>query len=145
MHSLVSLQGASRTTGGIFWGNAYGNKLNHADFELEDDLGVHMLIKPKLAFKIFVYVQYGDVLKINRIPDFNSQFPITVFFLNEKALLARPLLEKAAQYHDSISCKLCHYWLIKYNLIFYIDSYVFFFFILTCLAIGYGILKGIIL
>jgi hypothetical protein len=109
MCSPVSLQGASCTTGGIFRGNAYGNKLNHADFEPEDDLGVHMLIKPKLTFKIFVYVQYGDVLELNRVPDFNSQFPITVFFLNEKALLARPLLEKAAQYHDSISRKLCHY------------------------------------
>ena len=46
-----------------------------------------MLITPKLAFKIFAYVQYGDVLEINRVPDFNSQIPITVFFLNEKALL----------------------------------------------------------
>ena len=62
-----------------------------------------MLIKPKLTFKIFVYVQYGDVLVINRVPDFDSQIPI--FFLNEISLLAKPLLKKAAQYHDSISRK----------------------------------------
>lgn len=103
MSSPVSLKGASRTSGGIFRGNAYGNRLNHADFE--DDPGVYMLIKPKLTFKIFVYVQYGDVLAINRVPDFDIQFPITVFFLNEISLLAKPLLKKAAQYHDSISRK----------------------------------------
>jgi hypothetical protein len=61
-----------------------------------------MLIKPTLTFKIFVYVQHGDVLAINRVPD---QFPITVFFLNEISLLAKPLLKKAAQYHNSILCK----------------------------------------
>jgi hypothetical protein len=105
MSSPVSLQGASRTTGGIFRGNAYGNQLNHADFDHEDDPGQYMLIKPKLTFKIFVYVQYGDVLVINRVPDFDSQIPITVFFLNEISLLAKPLLKKAAQYHDSISRK----------------------------------------
>lgn len=105
MSSPVSLKGASRTTGGILRGNAYGNRLNHADFEDEDDLGVYMSIKPKLTFKIFVYVQYGDVLAINRVPDFDIQFPITVFFLNEISLLAKPLLKKAAQYHDSISRK----------------------------------------
>jgi hypothetical protein len=103
MSSPVSLKGASRTTGGILRGNAYGNRLNHADFE--DDPGVYMLIKPTLKFKIFVYVQYGDVLAINRVPDFDIQFPITVFFLNEISLLAKPLLKKAAQYHDSISRK----------------------------------------
>ena len=118
MHSPVSLQGASRTTGGIFRGNAYGNNLNHADFEHEDDLDACVLIKPKLTFKIFVYVQYGDVLVINRVPDFDAQVPITVFFLNGTSLLAKPLLEKAAQYHDSISRKPCYYLLIKYNLIF---------------------------
>jgi len=109
MHSPVSLQGSSRTIGGILRGNAYGNNLNHADFEQKDDLGPHMLIKPKLTFKIFVYVQYGDVLVINRVPDFDSQFPITVFFLNETSLLAKPLLEKASQFHDSISRKPCYY------------------------------------
>jgi len=105
MSSPVSLQGASRTTGGLFRGNAYGNRLNHADFDLEDEASTYMIIKPKLTFKIFVYVQYGDVLVVNRVPDFDSQFPITVFFLNETSLLAKPLLKKAAQYHDSISCK----------------------------------------
>ena len=65
-----------------------------------------MLIKPKLTFKVFLYVQYSDVLAINRIPDFDSQFPITVFFLNETSPLAKPLLKKATQYHDSISYKL---------------------------------------
>jgi hypothetical protein len=108
MSSPVSLQGASRTIGGIFRGNAYGNRLNHADFDHEDQATTsasHMLIKPKLTFKVFVYVQYGDVLAINRVPDFDSQFPITVFFLNEISLLAKPLLKKAAQYHDSISRK----------------------------------------
>ena len=102
----ISLQGASRTTGGILRGNAFGNKLNHADFELEDDPDAHMLIKPKQTFKVFVYVQYGDVLAIDRVPDFHTQLPITVFFLNGTSPLAKPLLEKAIQYHDSISRKL---------------------------------------
>ena len=105
MSSPISLQRASHTTRGILRGNALGNRLNHADFEHEDDPGAHMLIKPKLTFKIFVYVQYGDVVVMNRVPDFNSQFPITVFFLNGISLLAQPLLNKATQYHDSISCK----------------------------------------
>ena len=105
MSSPVSSQGASCTIGGIFQGKAYGNQLNHADFDLEDQAMTstsYMLIKPKLTFKVFVYVQYGDVLAINHVPDFDSQFPITVFFLNEILLLAKPFLKKAAHYHYSI-------------------------------------------
>jgi hypothetical protein len=105
MESPISSQGASRTTGGILRGKAYGNQLNHADFECDDDLGAVMLIKPKQAFKIFLYVQYGDVVAMARVPDFDSQVPITVFVLNAISPLTQPLLEKAIQYHDSISRK----------------------------------------
>jgi len=107
MKSLISLQGASRTTGGILQGNAYGNKLNHVDFEHEEALGAIMLIKPKQVFKIFIYVQYGDVLVMSWVPDFASQDPITVFLSNVISPLTQPLLQKAAQYHDFISCKHC--------------------------------------
>jgi hypothetical protein len=102
MGSPISLQEASHTTGGIIRGNAYGNKLNHADFE-HDDLGAVMFIKPKQAFKIFLYVQYGDVVAMDHIPDFDSQVPITVFVVNDISPLTQPLLKKATQYHDSIS------------------------------------------
>ena len=107
MSSPISLQGASRTTGGILRGKAYGNQLNHADFEREEDPGGVMLIKPKQAFKIFIYVQYGDVLVMSRVPDFGSQDPVTVFVSNAISPLTQPLLEKATQYHDFISCKHC--------------------------------------
>jgi len=36
--SQFESQGASQTTGGIFWGRAYGNNLNQADFAEEDNL-----------------------------------------------------------------------------------------------------------
>jgi len=107
MSSPISLQGASRTTGGILRGNAYGNKLNHADFERDEDPGGFMLIKPKQVFKIFIYVQYGDVLVMSWVPDFASQDPITVFISNAISPLTQPLLEKAAQYHEFIKRKHC--------------------------------------
>jgi len=66
-----------------------------------------MLIKPKQVFKIFIYVQYGDVLVMSRVPDFASQDPITVFISNTISPLTQPLLEKAAQYHDFIKHKHC--------------------------------------
>ena len=66
-----------------------------------------MFIKPTLTFKVFVYVEYGDVLEINKVPDFDPQFPITVFLLNDMSLLAKLLLKKSMQYHDSIPCKYC--------------------------------------
>ena len=102
--SPVSLQGASCTTGGILYGNAYSNKFNHADFEHDND-DPFMLIQSKQTFRVFVYVQYGDVLAMNRIPDFDSQIPITVFFLNDVAPLTQAVLKKAVQYHNSISRK----------------------------------------
>jgi hypothetical protein len=111
----IALQGASRTTGGIFRGKALGNHLNHADFE-HDDPDAIMLIKPKLTFKVFVYVEYGDVLAMSRVPDFDSQIPITVFFLSDTSPFAQPLLKKAAQYHDSISRKLFLFLVIIYLL-----------------------------
>ena len=107
MEDPIAPQGASHMTGGILRGNAYGNSLNHADFEHEDDSGAYMFIKPTLTFKVFVYVEYGDVLEINKVPDFDPQFPITVFLLNDMSLLAKLLLKKSMQYHDSIPCKYC--------------------------------------
>jgi hypothetical protein len=107
MGNPISLQGASRTTGGIFRGKALGNKPNHADFEDENDPGPFMVIKPKQAFKIFLYVQYGDVLEVSRVPDFASQIPITVFLLNDISPRSQPLLTKATKFHDSLSRKPC--------------------------------------
>jgi hypothetical protein len=107
MGNPIPLQGASRTMGGIFRGKALGNKPNHADFEDENDSGPFMVIKPKQAFKIFIYVQYGDVLEVSRVPDFASQIPITVFLLNDISPRSQPLLTKATKFHDSLSCKPC--------------------------------------
>ena len=107
MGNPIPLQGASRTTGGIFRGKALGNKPNHADFEDENDSGPFMVIKPKQAFKIFLYVQYGDVLEVSRVPDFASQIPITVFLLNDISPRSQPLLTKATKFHDSLSRKPC--------------------------------------
>ena len=42
-----------------------------------------MFIKPTLTFKVLVYVEYSDVLEINKVPDFDSQFPTTVFFVEQ--------------------------------------------------------------
>src|SRR6266540_2893015 len=49
-----ALQGASRMTGGIFRGKAYGNIANHADFP---DLAVDAV--PTLSFKILAHVEYS--------------------------------------------------------------------------------------
>jgi hypothetical protein len=107
MGNPIPLQGASRTMGGIFRGKALGNKPNHADFEDENDSGPFMVIKPKQAFKIFLYVQYGDVLEVSCVPDFASQIPITVFLLNDISPRSQPLLTKATKFHDSLSRKPC--------------------------------------
>ena len=48
--SRFELQGASRTTGGIFRGRAYGNNLNQADFAEEDDLIV------PITGKVYLYI-----------------------------------------------------------------------------------------
>ena len=103
----LNLQGSSHTVGGIIRGNAYGNKPNHADLALEDGSSAHMLTKSRMSFKIFVYVEFGDVLAINRVPDFESQIPITVFMLQGTSLLTKPLLKRAVQFHASISGKYC--------------------------------------
>ena len=107
MGNPIPLQGASHTMGGIFQGKALGNKPNHADFEDENDSGPFMVIKPKQAFKIFLYVQYGDVLKVSHISNFASQIPITVFLLNDISPRSQPLLTKATKFHDSLSRKPC--------------------------------------
>ena len=107
MGNPIPLQGASHTTGGIFRGKALGNKLNHADFEDENDSGSFMVIKPKQAFKIFLYVQYGNVLEVSCVPNFDSQIPITVFLLNDISPCSQTLLTKATRFHDSLSCKPC--------------------------------------
>src|SRR6266540_64718 len=60
-----ALQGASRMTGGIFRGKAYGNIANHADFP---DLAVDAV--PTLSFKILAHVEYGDAFSVNLAPDF---------------------------------------------------------------------------
>lgn len=101
----INLQGSSRTTGGHIRGNAPGNKPNHADLALDNYSSAHMLVQPKLTFKIFVHIQFGEVLMMNRVPDFESQFPITVFMLQGTSLLTKPLLERAVGYHASISGK----------------------------------------
>jgi len=62
-----------------------------------------MLTKPRLSIKIFVHVEAGDPLQINRVPDFDFQFPITVFVLHGTSLSAKLLLKRAVQFHDSIS------------------------------------------
>jgi hypothetical protein len=100
----LPLQGSSHMTGGILRGKAFGNALNHADFSYEND-GAFTLVKPMLTFKIYVHVEYGDVLSLNKAPDFIVQFPLTVFLLFGTSLLAQPLLKKAAQFHDSIQGK----------------------------------------
>ena len=125
----LSLQGSSHTVGGILWGKAYGNKPNHADLALEGDSSDHMLMKSRMAFKIFVHVEFGEALAINRVPDFESQVPITVFMLQGTSLLAKPLLKRAVQFHASISGKyylLLFLLLIDLKFICCIASYVFF-------------------
>src|SRR6266540_7069389 len=84
-----ALQGASRMTGGIFRGKAYGNIANHADFP---DLAVDAV--PTLSFKILAHVEYGDAFSVNLAPDFVVQLPICVFFLTGTSLLAQLILKK---------------------------------------------------
>jgi hypothetical protein len=98
----LNLQGSSHTTGGILRGNASGNRLNHAKFDFEDHPSIEMQIQSRLTFKIFIYVEYGNVLVINRVPNFESQILLTVFMLHGTSLLTEPLLTKAVRFHKSI-------------------------------------------
>ncbi|KAF8804003.1 hypothetical protein BYT27DRAFT_7259456 [Phlegmacium glaucopus] len=88
-------------------GRAYGNVLNHADFNYEDD--EHTLVKPQLTFKIYIYVETGDVLALNKVPNFTLQLPVSVFILSGSSLLAKPVLEKATQLHASIIVNEIHH------------------------------------
>jgi hypothetical protein len=64
MDSPPDLQGASRMTGGIFRGKAYGNVVNHADFP---DLAADAVatIESILSFKILAHIEYGDAFSVN--------------------------------------------------------------------------------
>src|SRR6266571_4564801 len=101
MSSPPPLQGSSRMTGGILRGRAMGNAVNHADFSHEDNDAL-ALVKPTLTFKIYVHVESGNVLSLNKAPDFAVQLPLTVFLLSGTLLLAQLLLMRAAQFHDLI-------------------------------------------
>ena len=94
-------QGASRTTGGTFRGRAPGNALNHADFFHEDD-SMFTMVKPRLSFRIYVHVEYGDVVTLNKVPDFTVQHPLTVFLQVGTSVLAQSVLERAAKLHDAV-------------------------------------------
>ena len=104
-----ALQGASRMTGGIFRGKAYGNIANHADFP---DLAVDAV--PTLSFKILAHVEYGDAFSVNLAPDFVVQLPICVFFLTGTSLLAQLILKKMAQLHDKITSKIYYAYTLTY-------------------------------
>ena len=113
MDSPPDLQGASRMTGGIFRGKAYGNVINHADFpDLAAD-GVPTM-ESKLSFKILAHVEYGDAFSVNLAPDFIVQLPISVFFLTGTSLLAQLILKKMAQLHDKITSKIYYTYKVIY-------------------------------
>jgi len=98
---LLPLQGASRTTGATFRGRAPGNALNYADFSHEDD-GMFTVVKPRLSFKIHVHVEYGDVVTLNKVPDFTVQRPLTVFLQTGTSVPAQSVLIRAAQFHNAV-------------------------------------------
>ena len=113
MDSPPDLQGASRMTGGIFRGKAYGNVINHADFP---DLAADAVptMESKLSFKILAHVEYGDAFSVNLAPDFIVQLPISVFFLTGTSLLAQLILKKMAQLHDKITSKIYYTYKVIY-------------------------------
>ena len=113
MDSPPDLQGASRMTGGIFRGKAYGNVINHADFP---DLAADAVptMGSKLSFKILAHVEYGDAFSVNLAPDFVVQLPISVFFLTGTSLLAQLILKKMAQLHDKITSKIYYTYKVIY-------------------------------
>ena len=113
MDSPPDLQGASRMTGGIFRGKAYGNVINHADFP---DLAADAVptMESKLSFKILAHVEYGDAFSVNLAPDFIVQLPISVFFLTGTSLLAQLILKKLAQLHDKITSKIYYTYKVVY-------------------------------
>jgi len=113
MDSPPDLQGASRMTGGIFRGKAYGNVINHADFP---DLAADAVptMESKLSFKILAHVEYGDAFSVNLAPDFIVQLPISVFFLTGTNLLAQLILKNMAQLHDKITSKIYYTYKVIY-------------------------------
>lgn len=110
--------------------------LNHADFSHEDDDALP-LVKPTLTFKIYVHVESGNVLSLNKAPDFAVQLPLTVFLLSGTLLLAQPLLMRAAQFHDLI---LSRFYYLSSELNFNLLSFIPIF-----LASGFGIYRDYIL
>src|SRR6266511_2937496 len=113
MDSPPDLQGASRMTGGIFRGKAYGNVINHADFP---DLAADAVptMESKLSFKILAHVEYGDAFSVNLASDFIVRLPISVFFLTGTSLLAQLILKKMVQLHDKNTSKIYYTYKVIY-------------------------------
>jgi hypothetical protein len=61
--------GSSHTTGGILHGKVYGNTLNHADFPKATSGEDFFTGNAPVAYKIFSYVVYSDLVKFNVTPD----------------------------------------------------------------------------
>jgi len=95
--------GSSRSTGGIFRGNAYGNNLNHADFPAIMDIPLPG--NRQVTFKIFAYLIYSDPVMVDVIPDPSVHHKVSFTVSTVPPLDCTLVLKKIADRLDAVTCK----------------------------------------
>jgi hypothetical protein len=96
--------GASRSTGGIFRGKAYGNTLNHADFPKIIDTP-HAGLQ-QVAIKVFAYLIYRDPVNVDVVPDPSVHHNVSFIVSTIPPLDCAPVLKKIADRLDTVTSKL---------------------------------------
>jgi hypothetical protein len=90
----MDLLGSSRTTGGVFCGNAYGNNPNIADFEDETNTLIPMIGKVHL---------YAVTTDDSDLWDLSAMKPKTM--RHEVTSSFSTVMENLAQKHSPVKCK----------------------------------------
>ena len=98
--TLTELQGASRTTGGIFRGRAHGNNPNLADFAKEEDSLIPVI------GKVHLYLSSEDSTQWNlaTLPRQSFKHPVTNSLAN--------VLGEIGDRHSPVRCEALNYMLI---------------------------------
>ena len=96
--------GASRSTGGILCGKAYGNTLNHADFSKIIDTS--HAGPQQVAIKVFTYLIYCDPVTVDVIPDPSVCHNVSFIVSTIPPLDCALVLKKIADCLDTVTCKL---------------------------------------
>jgi len=89
------LEGASRTSGGILRGKAFGNVFNHADLSdiFQDSMGA-------IKGRVFVYLSNHDPASF----DFETSRP-SFFFKHDVTATVSPLLQEMGRRYEPVASK----------------------------------------